>query len=122
MAVNDFEHRDFLWEVPYRTLVRTGYDNLITAGRTAAGADYAWDVLRVVIPPAIVTGQAAGLAAAQALETGRAIHKTWMCPGCKKNWKSKNVLLHFEDSWLPAPEKRPDIRTITKLDEKGGRP
>ena len=119
-AVNDFEHRDFLWEVPYRTLVRTGYDNLITAGRTAAGADYAWDVLRV-IPPAIVTGQAAGLAAAQALETGRAIHDVDV-PRLQKELEKQNVLLHFEDSWLPAPEKRPDIRTITKLDEKGGRP
>ena len=102
--------------MPYRTLVRTGYDNLITAGRTAAGADYAWDVLRV-IPPAIVTGQAAG----QALETGRAIHDVDV-PRLQKELEKQNVLLHFEDSWLPAPEKRPDIRTITKLDEKGGRP
>jgi hypothetical protein len=27
--------------VPYRTLMRTGFDNLLTAGRSAAGAGYA---------------------------------------------------------------------------------
>ena len=58
-AICDFERRDFLYEIPFRTLVRTGYDNLITAGRSASADGYAWDVVRV-IPPAILTGQAAG--------------------------------------------------------------
>ena len=101
-------------------LVRDGFDNLMTCGRSASASGWGWDVLRV-IPPAIVTGQAAGLAAAQALETGRAIHDVDV-PRLQKELEKQNVLLHFEDSWLPAPEKRPDIRTITKLDEKGGRP
>lgn len=30
-AICDFERRDFLYEVPYGTLVRDGYDNIITA-------------------------------------------------------------------------------------------
>ena len=68
-AIGDFERRDFLYEIPYRTLIRSGYDNLITAGRSASADGYAWDVVRV-IPPAIITGQAAGTAAAQALEAG----------------------------------------------------
>lgn len=57
-AICDFDNRDFLYEVPYRVLVKTGFDNLITAGRTASAQGYAWDILRV-IPPAIITGQAA---------------------------------------------------------------
>ncbi len=116
-AVNDFEHRDFLWEVPYRTLVKTGFDNLITAGRTAAGTDYAWDVLRV-IPPAIVTGQAAGLAAAQALSTGSAIYGIDVSK-LQRKLESQNVLLHFDDAWLVH---RPDVRQISKLDDKGNLP
>ena len=60
-AICDFDRRDFLYEVPYGTLVRDGYDNVIAVGRCAAGEGYAWDVLRV-IPPAILTGQAAGAA------------------------------------------------------------
>jgi len=116
-AVNDFEHRDFMWEVPYRTLVRTGFDNLITAGRTAAGSDYAWDVLRV-IPPAIVTGQAAGVAAVQALRTNKPIYGIDV-PTLQKELEKQNVLLHFEDEWL---EFKPDVSQITKLDGKGSLP
>jgi len=58
-ALNDFENTDWLYELPFRCLVKTGYDNLITAGRSASAEGWAWDVVRV-IPPAIVRGQAAG--------------------------------------------------------------
>lgn len=112
-AVNDFEHRDFLWEVPYRTLVKTGFDNLITAGRTAAGEDYAWDVLRV-IPPAIVTGQAAGLAAVQALNTGKPIYAIDV-PTLQKKLEEQDVMIHFDDAWIPTGDDWRDVMEITKL-------
>ena len=118
-AVCDFEHKgDFLWEVPYRTLVRTGFDNLITAGRTVAAEDYAWDVMRV-IPPAIVTGQAAGLAAAQALEQDSPIHAIDV-GRLQQTLAKQNVLLHYDDAW--AKENREDVMRFTKLDAKGGAP
>ena len=66
-AINDFEHRDYLWEVPYRSLIKRGYPNVITAGRSVAGEGYCWDLLRV-IPVAILTGQAAGEACAIAID------------------------------------------------------
>ncbi len=66
-AIGAFDDAALLYEVPYGCLVRTGFENLITCGRSASGAGHAWDVLRV-IPPAILTGQAAGLAAAQAID------------------------------------------------------
>ena len=109
-AINDFDQRDFLYEVPYRTLIRTGYDNLITAGRTASGEGYAWDVLRV-IPPAIVTGQAAGLAAAQALTTGRGIDAIDV-GALQKTLAAQNVMIHFDDAWVPekaASDARCDV-------------
>ncbi len=118
-AVSDFEHKgDFLWEVPYRTMVRTGFDNLITAGRTVAAEDYAWDVMRV-IPPAIVTGQAAGLAAVQALEQDAPIYAIDV-GRLQRTLVSQNVLLHYDDAW--ARENREDVMRFTKLDAKGGVP
>ena len=118
-AVSDFEHKgDFLWEVPYRTLVRTGFDNLITAGRTVSAEDYAWDVMRV-IPPAIVTGQAAGLAAVQALEKDTPIYAISVAR-LQQTLQSQNVLLHYPDEW--AREKPEDVMRFTKLDGKGGIP
>lgn len=98
-AINDFDRRDYLYEVPYRTLIRSGFDNLLTAGRSASAAGYAWDVLRV-IPPAILTGQAAGCAAAQAVRTGCAVTELDVS-ALQKTLERQNVLIHFDDSWVP---------------------
>ena len=106
-AVNDFEHRNFLYEIPYRTLVRKGYDNLITAGRSASGEGYAWDIVRV-IPPAILTGQAVGCAAAQALSDGVGIDGIDV-PKLQNTLARQNVLLHFDDSWIPK-EGEPEVK------------
>lgn len=70
--INDFDRRDYLYEVPLRCLTRRDYPNLFTAGRTISAEGYAWDVVRV-IPPAIATGQAAGEIAALALEAGKGV-------------------------------------------------
>ncbi|MGI6743819.1 MAG: FAD-dependent oxidoreductase [Eubacteriales bacterium] len=71
-AICDFDGREYLYEVRYGVLVKTGFDGIITAGRTASGDGYGWDILRV-IPPAIITGQAAGLAAAESIKNGNRI-------------------------------------------------
>lgn len=100
-AICDFDRRDYLFEVPYGTLVKTGFDNLITAGRTAAAKkDYSWDILRV-IPPAIITGQAAGTAAALAIDSGKAIYDVDV-PTLQKELEKQDVMIHFDDAWVPA--------------------
>ncbi len=98
-AINDFEHRDHLFEVPYRTLVAPGYPNIITAGRSADGTGYGWDLLRV-IPPAILTGQAAGEAACLALEGDEDL--TTLCvPALQKRLEAADVMIHFPDCYIP---------------------
>lgn len=67
-VICDFDRRDYLFEVPFGTMYSLSACNVLTCGRSAAGDGYAWDVLRV-IPPAIVTGQAAGFACALSLES-----------------------------------------------------
>ena len=98
-AINDFEHRDHLWEVPLRTITRRDYPNMITAGRSADGTGYAWDMLRV-IPPAILTGQAAAEAACLAIrdKVGAAdvnIKKL------QTKLEKENVMIHFPDEYIP---------------------
>ncbi len=98
-AVSDFDRRDFLYEIPYRTMVRNGYDNLIAAGRCVSGEGYAWDVLRV-IPAAIATGQAAGTAAALALELGCPLPGL-ACSVLQPALVQNGVRLHFDDALIP---------------------
>jgi hypothetical protein len=109
-AICDFDRRDYLYEVPYGTLVRDGFHNVLTAGRCASADGYAWDILRV-IPPAILTGQAAGAAASLALDQGCGVteiptHKL------QEKLENENVMIHFDDALIPSeqlPEEREDI-------------
>ena len=98
-AVNDFEHRDHLWEVPFRTITRKDYPNMITAGRSADGEGYMWDILRV-IPVAILTGQAAGHAAVLAINDNVRLADVNI-KKLQKKLKDDNVMIHFPDEYIP---------------------
>ncbi len=98
-AICDFDRRDFLFEVPYRTLVHKDFDNLITAGRCASAKGYGWDILRV-IPPAIVTGQAAGTAVAAAIDSDCDINKVDI-KALQAALEKDNLMIHFDDKLIP---------------------
>lgn len=98
-AINDFDRKDFLFEIPYRAMIKKGFDNLITAGRCVAGNGYAWDVIRV-IPPAIITGQAAGEAAVLSIESGKPIYDIDVSE-LQNRLEKADVMIHFDDSLIP---------------------
>ena len=98
-AVNDFEHRCHLFEVPYGTICRHDAPNLLTAGRSASAEGFGWDILRV-IPPAILTGQAAGEAASLALDEGRDVADVTIRT-LQRRLEEDKVMVHFPDSYIP---------------------
>jgi len=98
-AINDFAHRYHLYEIPLRCLTRRDYPNIITAGRSADGTGFGWDVIRV-IPPAILTGQAAGEAACLALKTKRAAADVDI-KTLQNKLEKENVMIHFPDEYIP---------------------
>ena len=98
-SVSDCISRDRIYEIPYGCLVKDGYDNVITAGRCASGDGYGWEVIRV-IPPAILTGQAAGMAVSQAIDYGCAITDVAIEP-LQKALEETGVMIHFDDTWIP---------------------
>ena len=104
-AINDFDNKDHLFEVPLRTLTNREYPNIITAGRSADGEGYGWDILRV-IPSAIITGQAAGEAASLAVKTKMGVPfvdiKT-----LQNKLEKEDVMVHFPDEYVP------EDRTVT---------
>ena len=99
-AICDFDRRDYLFEVPYGTMYSHKASNVLTCGRSAAGDGYAWDVLRV-IPPAIVTGQAAGFASAMALDKNCDVADIDIRTLQTKMEKTDNYI-HFDDADVPA--------------------
>ncbi len=110
-AINDFERRDFLYEVPLRCLTKKGWPNLITAGRSASGDGYGWDLLRV-IPPAILTGQAAAEAAALAIESGKPIAEVDINVLQTRLEKDDNIMIHFPDELIPEDTSVSEIEPI----------
>lgn len=101
-AICDFDRRDYLYEVPLRSLTRRGFDNIMTAGRSASADGYAWDVFRV-IPPAILTGQASAVVACNAIDSGCAVAD---CDIRKVQsvLESENVMIHFDDALISEGE------------------
>jgi len=97
--INDFDRRDYLYEVPLRCLIAENFKNLLAVGRCACAEGYAWDVLRV-IPPAILTGQAAGVAACHAIDEQADIQNVDI-QILQKKLESKNVLIHMTKELMP---------------------
>ena len=98
-AINDFEHRDHLWEVPIGTITRRDTPNILTAGRSASGEGYGWDILRV-IPPAIATGQAAAEAACLAIDEGVGVADVTISK-LQARIASDGLMIHFPDEYVP---------------------
>ena len=87
----DWRKRGPAFEIPFGTLCSPSLSNVLAAGRCISVTDAMWDVARV-IPPAIVTGEAAGLAAALFDDLGNAdVEKL------QKRLCGQHVRLHLED-------------------------
>ncbi len=99
-ALCDSERRDSLYEIPFRTMYNRNFYNLIAAGRNISAAGYMWDVTRV-IPPAIITGQAAGCAASICCQKHCRVSDVEI-PELQSRLQKGGVLLHFDDAWIPA--------------------
>lgn len=98
-VICDYGKRDCVYEVPFGTLVNRNYDNLITCGRSAAATGEGWDVLRV-IPCAVLTGQAAGTAAAMATKDNISISSVPI-QNLQHVLANDGVMIHIDDKLIP---------------------
>jgi hypothetical protein len=92
-CTGDWRKAGPIFEIPYRTLIAPGIKNIITAGRTIASKGDAWEVTRV-IPPAAMTGQAAGTAAAFAVHKDCNLDEVNV-PDLQQELAKTGVMIHF---------------------------
>lgn len=92
-VIGDFRKPDDWYEVPYRTLYSAGCKNLLAAGRIVSAEGDGWEVTRV-IPAAVLTGQAAGEAAALAVRDGCGVADVDM-EELQSNLRAKGVQLRY---------------------------
>ena len=85
----------FSLEFPYRSLVVNGYKNMITAGRTISSSMNVRGLTRLIAPSAM-TGEAAGTAAAMAIEKNLDINNIPV-PELQSRLISRGGILHFNN-------------------------
>ena len=72
---------------------------MLTAGRSASGIGYSWDLLRV-IPPAIITGQATAKVACMAIENKTDVAKVNISV-LQSKFEKDDIMVHFPDEYVP---------------------
>ena len=82
-----------VYEIPYRTMINKDYANIFATGRAISASGDAWEATRV-IPPAVLTGQAAGTAAALAIKHKCAASEVPV-EDLQKSLQSTGVILHY---------------------------
>jgi hypothetical protein len=91
-VIEDFRKQDDGMSA-FRTLYSAGCENLLAAGRIVSAEGDGWEVTRV-IPAAVLTGQAAGEAAALAIREGCNVADIDI-DKLQSNLQSKGVQLRF---------------------------
>ena len=93
-VMTDFVEPGLLYEAPYGMLYSAAAPNLFAAGRLVSADGWAWDVARV-IPNAVVSGQAAGTAAALCVKAG-CLAPELAVADLQRALRRDGVTLHFE--------------------------
>lgn len=83
-----------VYEIPFQTLVVKDFSNIFAVGRIISASGDAWEATRV-IPPAVLTGQAAGTAAALAIKKKCPVTEVSVTE-LQKHLQQSDVLLHYD--------------------------
>ena len=103
-TVCDFSQPGPTYEIPFRCLVSSEFPNLITCGRTISAFGHAQEVARI-IPPAALTGEAAGTAAAMAGDRG---WSSISMPELQGRLAKQGVLIHYDPTSCDGGSMRPE--------------
>ena len=93
-CTGDWRKAEDVYEIPYRSLYTEKIDNLFAAGRNISAEGDVWEVTRV-IPPAAMTGQAAGLAAMMVAKENVSA-KDLKVEELQKVLVEDGIILHYE--------------------------
>ncbi|HBE14195.1 MAG TPA: hypothetical protein DCY74_08495 [Clostridiales bacterium] len=89
-SCNDFRKKGMHYQIPYRSLYKKEFKNMLAAGRIIGATSEGWEITRV-IPVAALTGHAAGMAAAMIALEKKTV-STLSVRKLRKNLKEQGVL------------------------------
>ena len=85
-----------VFEFPYGGLIDAHVENVLAAGRMVSASGKGWEIMRF-IPACVLTGQAAGTAAALAAKAGSTVQALDV-PALQETLAAAGVKLHMDDA------------------------
>ena len=93
-----------VYEFPYEALIDSRIENIAAAGRMVSAGGRGWEIMRC-IPNCVLTGQAAGTAAALAIRGGTSLQGVNV-EALQQNLADTGVMIHMDDSLRHNSEKK----------------
>ncbi len=84
-----------VYEFPYEALIDAKIENMLAAGRMVSAGGRGWEIMRC-IPNCVLTGQAAGTAAAMAIKDGVAVQQINV-EALQQNMADTGIMIHMRE-------------------------
>jgi len=94
-VIHSLEAPAAVYEFPYEGLIDSRITNIAAAGRIVSAGGRGWEIMRF-IPACVLTGQAAGTAAALAIKTGRNLQNLDVA-ALQQNLEATGVMIHMDE-------------------------
>lgn len=110
-AIHCLEAPAAVYEFPYEALIDRRITNIAAAGRVVSAGGRGWEIMRF-IPSCVMTGQAAGTAAALAVNAGCTLRQVDIA-ALQKNLSDTGVMVHMDEDLRNNAAKDPKRHTHT---------
>lgn len=100
-VIHCLENPEEVYEFPYEALIDAKIENIAAAGRIVSAGGRGWEIMRF-IPSCVLTGQAAGTAAAMAVRRGCTLQEIDIS-ALQKTLADTGVMIHMTDEIRSNP-------------------
>ncbi len=100
-VIHCLENPEEVFEFPYECLIDKRIENIAAAGRIVSAGGRGWEIMRF-IPSCVLTGQAAGTAAAMAVRAGCTLQEVDVA-ALQENLAATGVMIHMTDELMHNP-------------------
>jgi len=110
-VIHCLENPEEVFEFPYEGIIDSRIENIAAAGRIVSAGGRGWEIMRF-IPSCVLTGQAAGTAAAMAIKAGCALQEIDVA-ALQKNLADTGIMIHMTEEIRNNPVK--PVRVVEKI-------
>ena len=110
-VIHCLENPEEVFEFPYEGIIDSRIENIAAAGRIVSAGGRGWEIMRF-IPSCVLTGQAAGTAAAMAIKAGCTLQEVDVA-ALQKNLADTGIMFHMTEEIRNNPVK--PVRVVEKI-------